>query len=74
MVKRLAVFGIGVMMDSVFGIVFAVMGAAYVMARMELPPFEWFSTADMLWLLGATVVISTALNLPGEVRRWAKPE
>jgi hypothetical protein len=72
--KRLVVFAVGVMLDSLFGIIFAVMGAAYVMARMELPPFEWFTPADMFWLLGATVVLTVVLNLPGEVRRWTKPE
>jgi hypothetical protein len=72
--KRLGVFAVGVMMDSLFGIIFAVMGAAYVMARMELPPFEWFTAADIFWLLGATVVVSAVLNLPREVRRWTEPE
>jgi hypothetical protein len=72
--KRLSVFVVGVMMDSIYGIIFAVLGAAYVMARQELSPFGWFTSSDVLWLLGAVVVVSAALNIPGEVRRWTKPE
>ena len=62
---------VAIMLDSAIGMVFATLGAAYVLAKM---PAQDFTSNDVLWVLGAVVVVAGLLNAPGAVRAWLKSE
>lgn len=66
---------VAIMMDSAIGMIFAILGAAYVLAKMPQQDFsQWFTSDDVLWVLGAVVVVAALMNAPGAVRSWLKSE